>query len=233
MNVMIRLLAVLLICSAAGAGWAAQEPEGKRTLAVLDFDNNSLKDKAELEPLSKGLADMFITELSKVETFQIVERANLQKIIEEMKLGQSGVIESSAAQEVGKMLGAQNLILGSFMMMLDGKLRIDARLVEVETGRTLKAEEETGSPKDISRMVTNLVNKNIKSMNVKLSDEEANALRQPDNKSFDAALLYARGLSYEDAGDLVNARKMYVQALKLNPKYRRARARLQALRTGK
>lgn len=232
MGWMKRLLAVLLLGLTLTSAWAAQTPAGKRTLAVLDFENNSLKDKVEMDPLCQGLADMFITEFSKLEAFQVVERADLQKIIEEMKLGQSGMIESSEAAQVGKVLGAQNLLLGSFMLMLDGKLRIDARLVEVETGRTLKAEEETGSPRDISKLVSNLVDKNIKSMNVKISAAESKALRDPDNRSFDAALLFARGLKYEEQGEIANARKMYMQALKVNPKFRRARTRLQALRAG-
>ncbi|HNW60618.1 MAG TPA: CsgG/HfaB family protein [bacterium] len=228
----VRRMLVVLLVGLTVSGWAVQESPGKRTLAVLDFENNSLKDKAEMDPLCKGLSDMLITELSKVQAFQIVERANLQQILEEMKLGQSGMIETSAAQEVGKMLGAQNLILGSFMKMLDGKLRIDARLVEVESGKTLMAEEETGSPNDLAKMVTNLVNKNIKSMNVSLSGEERKALREPDNNSFDAALLFARGIDFEEKGNLTEARRCYLQALKLNPKFRRARARLLALRKG-
>lgn len=130
------------------------------------------------------------------------------------------------------MLGAQNLILGSFMMMLDGKLRIDARLVEVESGKTLMAEEETGSPNDLSKMVANLVGKNIRSMNIRLSGAESQALREADNKSFDAALLFARGIDFEEKGNLAEARRCYLQALKLNPKFRRARARLLALRKG-
>jgi TolB-like protein len=233
-----RVLGILVLGGIVSIGWAAQEPQSPqespeiRTLAVLDFENNSLKDKTEMDPLCRGLSDMFITELSKVQKFQIVERANLQKILDEMKLGQSGMIESTAAQEVGKMLGAQNLILGSFMMMLDGKLRIDARLVEVESGKTLMAEEETGSPSDLSRMVNNLVGKNIRSMNVKLSGAENQALRESDNKSFEAALLFARGLDYEEKGNMAEARRCYLQALKLSPKFRRARARLQALRKG-
>ncbi len=226
-----RIMTVVLIGLVTNL-WALQEAPVQRTLAVLDFENNSLKNKAELDPLCKGLSDMFITELSKVQAFQIVERANLQKILEEMKLGQSGMIESSAAQEVGKMLGAQNLILGSFMMMLDGKLRIDARLVEVESGKTLMAEEETGSPNDLSKMVANLVGKNIRSMNIRLSGAESQALREADNKSFDAALLFARGIDFEEKGNLAEARRCYLQALKLNPKFRRARARLLALRKG-
>ena len=230
MNGMKFWMVILLAGLAASSLWAAEEPQGVRTLAVLDFENNSLKDKEEMAPLCKGLADMFITELSKVRQFQLVERANLQKILSEMSLGQTGVIEESAAQEVGKMLGAQNLVLGSFMLMFDGKLRIDARLVEVESGKTLMAEEATGSPDDLAKLVTRLVNRNIESMNVELTGEEKKALRQADNRSFDAALLFARGLDFEEKGDLASARKCYTQALKHNPKFRRARIRLDALR---
>lgn len=210
-------------------GSFAQEAPAKRTVAVLYFDNNSLVKKEEMEPLRKGLADMMITELSKIEAFQVVERTNLEQILEEMKLGQAGMVEEGKAQEVGKMLGAENLILGSYMAMFDGKLRIDARLVEVETGRTLKAEEETGSPKNLSQMVANLVRRHAGNMNVKLTSAQNKALNEDNNKSFEASLLYARGLEYEDAKDYVNARKMYQQAIKLNPKYLRARNRLKAL----
>ncbi len=210
-------------------GLFAQEAPAKRTVAVLYFDNNSLVKKEEMEPLRKGLADMMITELSKIEAFQVVERTNLEQILEEMKLGQAGMVEEGKAQEVGKMLGAENLILGSYMMMFDGKLRIDARLVQVETGRTLKAEEETGSPKNLSQMVANLVRRHAGNMNVKLTSAQNKSLNEDDNKSFEASLLYARGLQYEDAKDYANARKMYQQAIKLNPKYLRARNRLKAL----
>ncbi len=211
------------------AGLMAQETPAKRTVAVLYFDNNSLVKQEEMEPLRKGLADMMITELSKIEQFQVVERANLEKILEEMKMGQAGMVDGEQVQQVGKMLGAENLILGSYMLMFDGKLRIDARLVEVETGRTLKAEEETGAPKNLSQMVANLVRRHAGHMQVKLSSQQSKALSEPENKSFEASLLYARGLAYEDAHDYANARKMYQQAIKLNPKFVRARTRLKAL----
>jgi len=201
----------------------------KRTLAVLYFENNSLAKKAEMEPLRKGLADMFITEFAKIEQFQVVERSQLQQIFEEMKLGQSGMLDGGSAQQVGKLLGAQNLLLGSFMNMFDGKLRIDIRIVEVETGLTLKAEEETGSPTELYKLITKLVGKTLKDLDVKLSKAEMQRLSQVENTSFDAALYYAKGLEYEDAKDLSNAKKMYQMALKKNEKFTKAQDRLQAL----
>lgn len=50
----------------AGNLFAEEGIPSPRTLAVLYFTNNSIADRENLESLSKGLADMFITELSKV-----------------------------------------------------------------------------------------------------------------------------------------------------------------------
>ncbi len=201
----------------------------QRTLAVLYFENNSLAKKAEMEPLRKGLGDLFITEFAKIEQFQVVERSQLQQIFEEMKLGQSGMLDAGSAQQVGKLLGAQNLLLGSFMNMFDGKLRIDIRIVEVETGLTLKAEEETGPPKDLYKLINKLVGKTLKDLDIRISKADMQRLSQVENTSFDAALYYAKGLEYEDADDLGNAKKMYQLALKKNEKFRKAQERLQAL----
>ncbi len=200
-----------------------------KTLAVLYFENNSLDKAAEMQPLSKGLADMFITEFSKIEQFRVVERSRIEQLIEEMKLGQSGLIKPESAQQVGNMLGAQNLVFGSFMRGFDGKMRIDIRIVEVETGLTLKAEQETGNPKDLYKVVNKLVAKVIKNLDIRISKAEAKKLAQVENTSFDASLLYAKGLEYEDNGDFKNAKKMYEKALKKNKNYTSAQARLKAL----
>lgn len=201
----------------------------KKTIAVLYFENNSLAKREEMEPLRKGLADMFITEFSKIDQFQVVERSRLEQLIQEMQLGQSGMLDSKTAQQVGKLLGAQNLVFGSYMNMYDGKMRIDVRIVEVETGLTIKAEEATGKAKDLYKLVSKLVVKIIKNLDVRVSKADVLRLSQVENKSFDAALYYAKGLEYEDAGDIANAKKMYSKALKKNKKFEKAKQRLQAL----
>ena len=48
------------------------------TIAVSYFDNTS--DIKEFNPLSKGLADMLITDLSNQDKFHIVEREKLEKL---------------------------------------------------------------------------------------------------------------------------------------------------------
>jgi TolB-like protein len=221
------LVFIIAFLWCAGAGFS----QNKRTLAVLYFENNSLTKKEEMDPLRKGLADMLITELTKIDQFQVVERSRLQQMLEEMKLGQSGLLDSQSAVEVGKMLGAQNLFLGSFMHLLDGQMRIDVRIVNVETGVTIKAEEVTGKPKDLYKMVQNLVIKISDHLNVKLTKAETQRLEQGQNTSLSAALYYAKGLEYEDAGNTKQAIEMYTKALQENSGFTKAQERLNALKS--
>ncbi|OPZ71333.1 MAG: Curli production assembly/transport component CsgG [bacterium ADurb.Bin478] len=214
-------LVVLLL-----TGLRAAPADETRTLAVLYFENNSLTKQQEMDPLRKGLADQLITELGKISRIKVVERNQLQKLLEEMQLAQAGMIDSGSAQEVGKMLGAQNLLFGSYMLMLDHTMRIDVRIVEVESALTIKAEEVSGNPKDLYKLVTGLTAKIAKDLNIKLSKADAVKLATVDNTSFDAALYYAKGLEYEDARDYANAARMYEAALKKNSKFDRARERL-------
>ncbi|HPG39883.1 MAG TPA: CsgG/HfaB family protein [bacterium] len=228
MKKIICFVTILFLGSILLSGAAAQT-EGKRTIAILYFENNSLAQKTEMDPLCKGLTDMLITEFSKISQFQVVERSQLQKLVEEISLGQSGMVDAGTAQQVGNLLGARNLLLGSFMNMFDGQIRIDVRIVEVETGITIKAEEETGKPKDLYKLISKLVAKVIADLDVKISKADAQKLGQVENTSFNAAMYYARGLEYEDAGDLVNAKKMYASALKENKEFTKARLKLEEL----
>src|SRR3990172_1473408 len=57
---------VVLLCIPA-VGILAQDT-GQKTIAILYFENNSVVDKDKLDPLKKGLADMLITEMSKIKS---------------------------------------------------------------------------------------------------------------------------------------------------------------------
>ena len=54
----------------------------EKTLAVLDFENNSLFNVQENQPLSKGLAEMMITELNKIQAVRVVERQKLRSLLD-------------------------------------------------------------------------------------------------------------------------------------------------------
>ena len=215
------IIGMLCFLSLWGTGYGAE----KQTLAVLYFENNSLVDKDALEPLRKGLADMLITELSHIEAFNVVERAKLQSLMEEMALGMSGAVDLATAQEAGKLLGAQTILFGSFAKGFDKKIRLDVRIVETETGRTIKAEEITDKPKKLFKMVRRLTERIAQNLDVELTKADKKRMGT-GGSSFDAALYYAKGLDLHDKGELQQALKMYQKALAADRKFEAAKKKI-------
>jgi curli biogenesis system outer membrane secretion channel CsgG len=106
------------------------------TVAVLYFDYDGSNQS--ITSLRKGLAQMLISDISTEGAVQIVERARLQEILAELKLGKSEHIDPATANKLGKLLGARFLVMGGYFEMM-GNLRVDARIVEVETGRVVRS----------------------------------------------------------------------------------------------
>jgi TolB-like protein len=133
---------------AADAAHAAPANTGT-TIGVLYFDYAGKN--AELRPLSKGLAQMLISDLAAVDTVRVVERERLQAVLDEQKLGESwkksGKIDSRTAARIGKLLGARYLVLGTYFDAM-GAFRADARLVDVETGQIVKSIGANGKAED-------------------------------------------------------------------------------------
>ncbi len=203
------------------------------TLGILDFDNNSLADRQRLEPLRKGLAQMFSSELGQLQGLSLVERADMLRVIEEMKLAQAGFVDEKTAQQVGKLVGAQHLLLGSFVYLPNGKIRLDARVVEVETGRILKAGEATGKENQLFDLVKALNKKLVKQLALRLSAGEMAKLDNLRNVKFSAVMLYSQAVACEDRGDINCAKKKYREAIAEDANFAQAKQRLNALENPK
>ena len=126
--------------------------EKRIRLAVTEF--KTLADKGRNTQLGVMVSEMFTTEVVNSDAFKIVEREQLEKVLKEIAMAQSGIIDTTKAQEIGRMLGADAIITGSVIRIQD-KLRIDARIIEVETGVVVSAVNRFCSEElaDISRQV--------------------------------------------------------------------------------
>lgn len=63
--------------------------------------------------LGSGVADIFVTEAFRSQQFRITERAELGKVLAEQNLAASGRVEPATAAEVGRVTGAELIVLGS------------------------------------------------------------------------------------------------------------------------
>ncbi|MBN1830089.1 MAG: hypothetical protein JW884_13240 [Deltaproteobacteria bacterium] len=228
--------AVLLTASCKTAPVSVDAPMANRPatlsepvrLAVLYFDNNSVTDREELDPFSKGLADTIITDLAAVEGLTVVERTKMAALLDEMALGQTGAVEGATAQRIGRLLGAQRLLVGSYVA-LGPVLRIDSRIIDVETGRVAVAFDVTGSPDDFFVLEELLVRKILSSIDSRQGAARA-ARISISRKSLKALLSYSRGIAFLDLGDKAGAELAFREALRLDPSYREAELRLKHLR---
>lgn len=70
--------------------------------------------------------------------FQVIERAQLQTAIDEITtVGNDVVFDKNTAQEIGNFLGVEALIVGEITTLTDA-VRLDARLIDVESLSTIK-----------------------------------------------------------------------------------------------
>jgi TolB-like protein len=189
---------LLLVCIVAAE--ASAQESAQQTIAILYFENNSVVDKDKLDPLKKGLADMLITEMSKIKGLKVVERQRIQSVVEELNLGETDLVDKNTSQKMGKLLGAKVLLFGGFSNLFGDKLRIDARIVATETGVTLNAEEETGELDQFLPMLKSLVKKISDDLEVKLSKIEEDQLESAKSGKFNGYVTYAQALNTEDNG---------------------------------
>ena len=138
----------------------------KRTIAISYFDNTS-GDKS-YDPLIKGLADMLISDLSNIESIKMVEREKLDALMKEIDLGGSKFIDNETAQKMGKGLGAQYILTGSFIVMGDA-FRVDARLINVENGEIVFSKAVDGSKETFFEIEKELVKEIISKLELSVS----------------------------------------------------------------
>ena len=132
----------------------------KPKIAVLDFE--LCGDKFSTDGLGSMVAEWFVTALVKDGRFEVIERAMLQKIITEQKLGETGVVDDSSASRIGKILGVKVIISGS-VLNLGKMVEINSRIISVEDG-TISAAESIKGPVggDLQKIVEDLTAKIVR-----------------------------------------------------------------------
>jgi len=189
--------------------------QAPKTMAILPFENNSVTDPDRFAPLSKGLSAMLITDLKNSGTsLKLIEREKIQSLLKEVALSQSGSVDQATAVKAGKILGAQSIVFGSFMV-LGNKVRMDARIIKVETSEVMMAESMTGESDAFMNLAMDLAGKIAKSMKVAF-----NPVTLKGESDINAALYFSKGLDALDRGDKKEAKRLFSKSIELDPAYK-------------
>lgn len=138
-----------------------QLTQKKDALAILGFENKT--GDAELDWLQAGLPEILLTDLSQLGSISLVSR---NRVLDCLTPEEKGVVDGpshEACVHAARSLGASKVLSGSFFKLGD-KIRIDARLEDVETGEILFGEKVVGT--DPFVLVDSLTHKIAESLNM-------------------------------------------------------------------
>lgn len=142
----IGLIILLLVFFAGCTAASCKDPQAP-AVAVWDLENLN-PDEAIGADMGELLAAKVIETLKASGRMQVVERERLILALEELDLGSSKVVEESTRLKIGRIIGARYMVFGGYFI-IGGMMRLDLRLVEVETGRILKAAQKVTTAGDI------------------------------------------------------------------------------------
>jgi curli biogenesis system outer membrane secretion channel CsgG len=150
------VLAVVCLSGCTGTGTAtgvdtavaAPKPPGPVSVAVWDFED--------LSPIGHGqqamgelLSGQVAASLDTTGAYQVVERQELLRVIEELHLGSSQLADAETRLRLGRIIGARQMVFGAFQV-IGSSMRLDVRRVDVASGKVLKTANHTAASDDIS-----------------------------------------------------------------------------------
>jgi TolB-like protein len=112
--------------------WADAQTQEKIRVGVIEFTKTG-KGFEEYPEVEHIVTEWLTVALVDSDMLEVVERRELEKILNEQSLGQTGVLDSESAAQAGKILGVDVLVTGTLIMFGEA-LDITARLIDTTNG---------------------------------------------------------------------------------------------------
>jgi TolB-like protein len=185
-------------------------------VAILDFENTSGISK--YDGLGKAMSSMLITDIEanvSPKRLQLVERAQIQKILKEQNFQASAAVDKSSSVKAGKLFGVKYLLVGDIYILND-ILVINARLTDTETGDIKFSKKQEGKITGWLTLKTNI------------AKDLATSLSQPfieptiPDKEVNVATLttFGNALAAQDDGKLERAEELINTVNEFSPDFK-------------
>lgn len=226
------LLAALVIAMlAASASRVRAQHESWPLVGALPFANSVIGDEHDvLNPLTSGVPELLLIELSRNPALRTVEPARLRRVLASQKLNPSGRIDDEAAARIGRILGAQWMIRGNFTGDGHGTIRVAAYMVDVATGQVEHTANAEGKQANLAQLIGQISEHFGRDMHLADLPKDGKRARELTQKaSYQTTLLFARAIEARDAGRVQQAITMLQELLASSPEYEPAQHELTRL----
>src|SRR6184192_1176097 len=191
-----------------------------KSVAVLPFEN--LSSDKENAFFAQGIQDEIITTLSKISGLRVISRTSTARY-------------NSAPEnlpEIARQLRVSNMLEGSVQKVGD-RVHINVQLIQADTDAHLWAQSYDRQLTDIFSVEAEVAKSIADSLQATLSPQEKARVETKPTTNADAYVIYLRGREYQTRPDNLlqdfkSAINLFDQAVKLDPKFALAHARLSA-----
>jgi len=216
-----RLLAIVLgivvVAVALRYLWPSSGETGpslqarENALAILGFENKT--GDTTLDWLTAGLPEIILTDLAQGGSANIIARSRVLDCLDDKKQSLADLPGHEECVRAARRLGASQVISGSFYKLGD-KLRIDARLEDVESGQVLMGEKVIGE--DPFVLVDSLTQKIAQLIDVQGLMADQADVSQYTSKSPEAYKQYILGMEQFAIGRFDDAIPMFEKAIEID-----------------
>jgi|HubBroStandDraft_1064217.scaffolds.fasta_scaffold04677_5 serine/threonine protein kinase/tetratricopeptide (TPR) repeat protein len=210
---------------APGSAAVTSPIQARRSVAVLGFKNVSGKsDKAWL---STALSEMLTTELAAGEQLRTVPGENVAQMKVNLSLPDADSYGQKTLEKINKNLNVDDVVVGSYVLLGNGEIRLDMRLQDAKRGESLAALSEKGNEGQIDEMVSRAGVELREKLGVRgVTEDEAAAVKATLPSNPDAARLYSDGLSKLRLFEALASRELFERAVAAEPNFSLAHSAL-------
>jgi len=185
-------------------------------LAILDFENISGISK--YDGLGKAMSSMLISDIESnvsPKRLQLVERAQIQKVLKEQSFQASGKVNPNTAVKAGKILGVSYLLIGDIYILND-QLIINARLINTTSGDIVFSKKQEGKTLNWLLLKTNIA----KDLAISLSQPFIEPTIPDKEIPVATITTFGNALAAKDTGNVQMAETLSSTVSDFNPEFK-------------
>jgi tetratricopeptide (TPR) repeat protein len=200
-------------------------PARRRSVAVLGFKN--LSGNPEKAWLSTALSEMMTTELGQGDQLRTIPGESVAQMRISLALADADSYSPQTLNRIRQNLGSDEVVVGSYLPLGNGVLRLDLRMQDAVAGETLASVSEKGNESEIDSLVNQAGAELRAKLGVAaLSGEQSAAVRTSLPSNPEAARLYSEGLQKLRLFDALAARDLLEKSVALDPSHAPAHSAL-------
>lgn len=178
-------------------------------------------------PLGRGLAAQITSDLLLLDRFTLVERMELQAIVDELDLARSPYADSTTTPAFGRLVQAGNLVTGSVQAPLGETVGLRADVVS-STGELTQTPTRTAPSNQLLSLEKEVVFEIAGLLGYTVSQAERTRILENGTQNLQAFLAYSDGLELADQGLWAAAAASFAEAQRIDPEFVEARRMLEA-----